>query len=37
MTWSVSGDCSSLHVVGLVTSTVGMLGIAVREATDALG
>lgn len=37
VTWSVSGDCSALHVVGLVTITVGMLGIAVRQATEGLG
>lgn len=36
VTWSVSGDCSALHVVGLVTSTVGMLGRAVGQATDGL-
>lgn len=37
LTWSVSGDCSALHVVGLTTRTVGILLTAVREAVDGLG
>lgn len=37
LTWSVSGDCSALYVVGLTTRTVGILVTAVREAMDGLG
>lgn len=35
--WSLSGDCSGLHVVGLTTRTVGVLITAVREAIHGLG
>lgn len=37
LTWSVSGDCSALHVTGLTTRIVGILVTAVREATNGLG
>lgn len=37
LTWSVSDDCSALHVVGQTTRIVGILVTAVRETTDGLG
>lgn len=37
LTWSVSGDCSALQVIGLTTRIVGIFVTAVREATDGLG